>query len=96
MILAAGVRFQAGVRQSSVLHIVQTCPGVNTASYPIDTGGFAPRKQSGWSMKLTTHFHLVPRSRMTFTSPYVFIAWHLISQAAIKALDKHQITSKLV
>jgi hypothetical protein len=41
-----------------------------------------PRMWSGRGVNLTTHLHLVPRSRMvnyTSTSPYVFTAWWLIN-----------------
>jgi hypothetical protein len=44
-----------------------------TASYPMGTGGL------GWAMKLTTHLHLVPRSRMHGAIPplpqYAFMVW---------------------
>jgi hypothetical protein len=41
-----------------------------------------PRNWSGRDVKLTTHFYLVPRSRMVqlyLHSPYTFMAWCLIS-----------------
>jgi len=33
------------------------------------TGGSFHRGQSGWGMGLTTHLHLVPRSRMCVAIP---------------------------
>jgi hypothetical protein len=46
--------FSGEARDFSLLHSVQ-----HPASYPKDTRGF-----SGRDVKLTTHLHLVPRSRM--------------------------------
>jgi len=34
------------------------------AFYPVGTWGLFPWEQSGRGVKLTTHFHLVPRLRM--------------------------------
>jgi hypothetical protein len=39
------------------------------ASYPMGTRGSFPGGQSGWSVKLTTHLHLVPTSRMRVAIP---------------------------
>jgi hypothetical protein len=45
-----------------LFHSVQTDSGADPASYPMDTG-VSPLGQSGRGVKLTTHLHLVPRSR---------------------------------
>jgi len=52
------------------------------ASYPMGNRGSFPGGKSGRTVKLTTHLHLVPRSRMHWAIPpllqYVFIAWCLV------------------
>jgi hypothetical protein len=54
-----------GRAKFSLLHGVQTDSGANPiTSYPMGIGGDFPRGYSGQDPKLTTHFHLVPRSRM--------------------------------
>jgi hypothetical protein len=44
--------------------------------------GFLPWGLSGWGVRLTTHLHLVPRSKnewsYTSTSQYAFMAWCLV------------------
>jgi hypothetical protein len=47
----------------SLLHDVQTGSGVHPASYTVGTRA-SFQKLSGRGMKLTTHLHLVPRSRI--------------------------------
>jgi hypothetical protein len=47
------------------------------------TGGSFPGGKSGRGVKLTTHLHLVPRSRMrgaiySSTHQYIFMAWCLV------------------
>jgi hypothetical protein len=65
-----GVRFSEGGGNSSIHHCVQTDSGVHPASYPMGTRDSFPRGLSGRSVKLTTHLHLVPRSKMLgATSP---------------------------
>jgi hypothetical protein len=52
------------------------------ASYPMGTRGSLLRKKCGCGMKLTTHLHLMLRSRMVelyLHSPYVFMTWCLIN-----------------
>jgi hypothetical protein len=44
---------------------VQTSSEAHPASYPMGTGGPFPQIQRGRGVKLTTHIHLVPRSRMS-------------------------------
>jgi hypothetical protein len=60
----AGVRFQAGARDFSLLHRVQTCSGAHPAYYPMGTGVSFPRGCSGRGVKLTIALHLVLRSSM--------------------------------
>jgi hypothetical protein len=45
-----------------LLHSVQTDSGAHPASYPMGPGGTFPGSKAA-GVKLTTHFHLVPRSR---------------------------------
>jgi hypothetical protein len=51
----------------SFRHHVQIGSGTHTESYLTDTAAF-PREQGGRDVKLTTHFHLVPRLRMRGTA----------------------------
>jgi hypothetical protein len=57
-----GVRIPAGGGNLSLRYRVQTGSGAHTASYSMGTGGDR-------DVKLTTHFHLMPRSRMRGTIP---------------------------
>jgi hypothetical protein len=57
------VRFSAG-SSSSLFLSVQTVSDTHPGSYLMGTGGLFPGKKSGLGMKLTSHLHLVPRSRM--------------------------------
>jgi hypothetical protein len=59
-----GVRVPAGAGNFSLHHRVQTCSGDHPASYPMGTRGFFHRGKSDRGVTLTTHLHLVPRSRM--------------------------------
>jgi hypothetical protein len=71
--LGAGVLFLSGENDFSFLYSVRTGSGAHPASYPV----LFPRGKSGWGVMLTTHLHLVPRSRMVelyFHSPYFFMA----------------------
>jgi hypothetical protein len=61
------------IQEFSLLHSVQTGSGANPRSYPNGTGGDFPWGLSDRGVKLTTHLHLVPRSRMV-KHPYVFMA----------------------
>jgi hypothetical protein len=58
-------------------HDFQTCTGAHPASYPM--GARDSCGQNGQGVKLTTHLHLVRRSRMHGAVPpllqYVFMAW---------------------
>jgi hypothetical protein len=51
-------------RNSSLLKN-NTWPGAHPASYSTGTAGFFPRRYSGQGVKVTTHFHLVPKLRMS-------------------------------
>jgi hypothetical protein len=42
---------------------IQTSSGAHPASYQVGMGGPFPGVKHGWAMMLTTHPHLVPRSR---------------------------------
>jgi hypothetical protein len=70
---AIGVRSPAGAKDFSSSLCVQTGSGAHPASCTMGTGGPFPGAKLGWSVTLTTHPHLVPRSRMssnyTFSSP---------------------------
>jgi hypothetical protein len=72
----AGVRFLVGARFFSSPQHPDRLWG-HPVSYPIGTGALS-RGQGSQGMKLTTHFHLVPRSSAgwsyTCTSPYAFMA----------------------
>jgi hypothetical protein len=67
----SGVRWGLGI---PLFHRVQTDSRAHAASYPMAT--------RGRGVKLTTHLHLVPRSknawRYTSTPQYVFMAWCLV------------------
>jgi hypothetical protein len=52
------------VQDFFLLHIVQTVSEAHPASYPMGYLGLFPWGQSGRGVKLSTHLHLVPRSRM--------------------------------
>jgi hypothetical protein len=45
------------------IHVVQTNSEVQPASYPMDTGDYFSGGESGKSVKLTTPFQIVSRSR---------------------------------
>jgi hypothetical protein len=68
------VRFLAGAGNFSLHHRVQNGFGAHPALYPVGTRGFFL-----WGVKLTTHLHLVPRSKnewiYTSTPQYAFMAW---------------------
>jgi hypothetical protein len=53
-----------GAREFSLLHSVHTGSGFHPASHKMGTkGSFSGSKAAG-GVKLTVHFHLVPRSRI--------------------------------
>jgi hypothetical protein len=66
-----GVRSLTGAEDFSSSPFVQTGSGAHPASYPMGTGGPFPRGKARPGVTLTTHPHLVPRSRMSrsYTSP---------------------------
>jgi hypothetical protein len=58
-----GVRFPSGAKYFCLLHSVQTGSEVLPACCPVDTRVFS-RRQSVQGVKLTTHIHVLPRSRI--------------------------------
>jgi hypothetical protein len=57
------VRFPAGAGNFSLHHRVQNGTGAHPASYPMGTRGSFPGGKSSRGVKLTTHLHLVPKSK---------------------------------
>jgi hypothetical protein len=62
---AIGVRSPAGAKDFSSILCVQTGFGAHPASYPMGTGILSSGVKRGRGVILTTHPHLVPRSRMS-------------------------------
>jgi hypothetical protein len=62
---AIGVRSPAGVKDFSSSLCVQTGSGAHPASCTMGTGGPFPGAKRGRGVTLTTHPHLVPRSRIS-------------------------------
>jgi hypothetical protein len=60
----AWVRFPAGERDFSILHSVQNNAGATPSLLFNEYLGLFPKGLSGWGVKLTTHLHLIPMSRM--------------------------------
>jgi hypothetical protein len=60
-----GDRSQAGAKDFSSNVCVQTCSEAHPASCTMNTRGPFPGAKRGRVMTLTTHPHLVPRSRMS-------------------------------
>jgi hypothetical protein len=61
---AIEVRSPVEAKDFSSSHCVQTGSGAHPASCTMGTGGPLPRVKRGLGVTLTTHPHLVPRSRM--------------------------------
>jgi hypothetical protein len=59
-----------------LLHSVQTGYEAHPASYPMGTGNDFPVGKAVRGVKLTTHLHLVPRSRMVELYLYSLICLH--------------------
>jgi hypothetical protein len=63
----------------SLHHCVQTGSWAHLSSYPVGTRGPFPAGKAARMLKLTTHLHLVPKSRMHGAIPplpqYAFTAW---------------------
>jgi hypothetical protein len=77
----AGARFLAGSRDFSLLHSLPTGPEARRVSYPVGTEGSFPGGNETGAVKLTIHFHLVPRSRIVepyLRSPIRLMAWRLV------------------
>jgi hypothetical protein len=72
------VRFPAGAGNFSLHHRVHNGSGAHQPPIQWEPGALS-LGYSGWGVKLTTHFHLVPRSRMRGAIPalpqYVFMVW---------------------
>jgi hypothetical protein len=62
---AIGVLSPAGAKDFSSNLCVQTGSEAHAASSAMGTGGPFPGAKRGWGVTLTTHPHLVPRSRMS-------------------------------
>jgi hypothetical protein len=62
---AIRVRYPARAKDFSCNLCVQTGSEAHPASYTMGTGGPFPEAKSGRGVTLTTHPHLVPRSRMS-------------------------------
>jgi hypothetical protein len=67
----AGVRFSTGARDISLLHGANADSEAHPVSYSIDTAGFLPG-----DVNLTTHLHLVLRSRQVELYLYSLIRLH--------------------
>jgi hypothetical protein len=62
--MTKGSKFESREDQEfSLLHVIQTGFGVHLTSYPMGSRCSFPGGKSGRGMKLTTHFHPLPRSR---------------------------------
>jgi hypothetical protein len=74
----SGVRVPVEAGNFPLHHRIQTGSGAHPASYPMGTrGSFLGGKAAG-ACTLTTHLHIVPRSRMRGAIPplqYAFMAW---------------------
>jgi hypothetical protein len=73
------VRVPAGAGNFSLHHRVQTSSGVHLTSFAMGTRSPFPGSKAAGGVKLTTHLHLVPRSKnawsYTSTPQYAFVAW---------------------
>jgi hypothetical protein len=71
-----------GAGNFSLHHHIQNGSGAHPASYPMGTRGSFPGGKSGRYVKLTTHLHLVPKSRIRGAIPplpqHVCMAWCLV------------------
>jgi hypothetical protein len=65
------VQFPASAGNFSLHHRVQNGSGAHPASYPMGTRGSFPGSKAAGLVKLTTHLHLVPKSKNegSYTSP---------------------------
>jgi hypothetical protein len=72
----AGVLFPAGAREFSPLHTVQTSSGSHPVLNPMGTGGSFPEVKAAGGVKLTTHLHLVMRSRIVQLHLHSLICLH--------------------
>jgi hypothetical protein len=65
----SGVQFPAVAENISRHHSVQIGSGTHPAFYPMGARGSFPGDKSSGGVQLTTHLHLVPRSRMRGAIP---------------------------
>jgi hypothetical protein len=84
------VRFSAGAGNFCLHHCVQNGSGAHPVSYSVDTRcSFLGGKAAG-GVKLTTHLHLVLRSKnewcYTSTPQYAFMAWCSVKHRGIFTL----------
>jgi len=63
------VRVPGGAWNFSLHHCVQTGSGAYPASYPMGTRDSFPRGKAAGGVKLTTHLHLVSKSRILGAIP---------------------------
>jgi hypothetical protein len=82
----SGVWVPAGAGNFYPHQRVRTGSGAHPASYPMGTRGLFPWGYSGRGVKMATHLHLVPRSRMRGYIPplpqYAFMAWCSVKKEA--------------
>jgi len=64
-----GVWVLAGVGNFSLHYGIQTSSGTHPASYPMGIRNSFPRGKAAGGVKLISHLHLVPRSRMLGATP---------------------------
>jgi hypothetical protein len=63
------VRFPAGAGNFSLQNRVQKGSWAHPASYPMGAGGSFLGERGGRDVKLTTHLHLEPKTRMRGAIP---------------------------
>jgi hypothetical protein len=72
----ARVQFPGGGRDFCLLHSVQTGSGAHPASCTMGMGSFFLRGKAAGDVKVTSHLHLVPKSRMVELYPHFPIQLH--------------------
>jgi hypothetical protein len=92
----AGVCFPVRGQDFSFFHSVQTSSGAYPASNPMVSGDSASEGKWGRGVTLTTHLHLLPRSRMMvlYLHPqHVLLAWCSLTHGAEPFLRSRQLCS---
>jgi hypothetical protein len=95
---AIGVRSPAEAKDSSSSFCVQTDSGAHPASGTVGTAGvLSPGLKRGRGVTLTTHSHLVPRSRMSrsYTSSPLSAFMECIGTALAFSLVEHEGSKQL-